>query len=169
MSRNQDFSDYVGARWSRLVRAAVLLGCTPTEAEDVVQTTLLRCLRHWGRVQRATDRDAYIHRALINTFTSARRRRWTHEHPTEELPESPKGAGLNAYDDIDAADAIVRSLQRLTPDQRTVVVLRYYSHLTEQQMATVLRIPAGTIKSRLSRALKVLAEDPHLAELRGTP
>lgn len=46
-------------------------------------------------------------------------------------------------------------------------MLRYYAHLTEQQMAAVLGVAPGTVKSRLSRALKVLADDPDLAELRG--
>jgi DNA-directed RNA polymerase specialized sigma24 family protein len=72
-----EFSEYVAARWPRLVRSAVLLGCSAAEAEDVVQTALTRCLVSWSRVQRADDRDAYVHRVLINTFTSARRRRWT--------------------------------------------------------------------------------------------
>lgn len=69
---------------------------------------------------------------------------------------------------VDAADAVLRSLDQLNHDQRTVVVLRYYAHLTEQPMSSVLGVATGTVKSRLSRALKVLAEDPHLAELRGT-
>lgn len=60
----------------------------------------------------------------------------------------------------------MRALEHLPDDQRTAVVLRYYAHLTELQMATVLGVPAGTVKSRLSRAVKALAQDPHLAELR---
>ncbi|MFT3872252.1 MAG: sigma factor-like helix-turn-helix DNA-binding protein [Nocardioides sp.] len=44
---------------------------------------------------------------------------------------------------------------------------RYYAHLTEQQMAAVLGIAPGTVKSRLSRALKLLADDPDLSDLRG--
>lgn len=166
MSRNDEFSEYVAARWPRLVRAAVLLGCSPAEAEDVVQTALMRCLVHRRKVERADDRDAYVHRILVNTFTSSRRRHWTREHATAHMPETPT---LDHTAAIDTADAVLRSLDRLNRDQRTAVVLRYYAHLSEQQMATVLGVATGTVKSRLSRALKVLAEDPLLAELRGTP
>ena len=165
MSRNDEFSDYVAARWPRLVRAAVLLGCSPTEAEDVAQTALMRCLVNWRKVEQADDRDAYVHRVLINTFTSSRRRLWTRERATATMPETP---GLDHAVAVDAADAILRCLDRLTRDQRTAVVLRYYAHLSEQQMAEVLGVATGTVKSRLSRALKVLADDPDLAELRGT-
>lgn len=167
MDGSEAFGEYAAARWPRLVRSAVLLGCSPAEAEDVVQTALVRCLMHWRRVEKADDRDAYVHRVLINSFVSSRRRRWTGEHPVAVLPES----GL--IDDptlaVDQSDAVLRSLDRLSEDQRTAVVLRYYAHLNERQMATVLGVAVGTVKSRLSRALKQLADDPHLAELRGTP
>ncbi|MCD4527211.1 SigE family RNA polymerase sigma factor [Nocardioides sp. cx-173] len=168
--RDAEFSEYVAARWGRLVRAAVLLGCSPTEAEDVVQTTLTKCLVSWAKVRRADDRDAYVHRVLINTFTSGRRRRWTRERPVATLPEADHTDHTGAADDTttyDDADAIARSLERLTPEQRTAVVLRYYSHLTERQMAAALGIAPGTVKSRLSRALKILAADPTLSDLRG--
>lgn len=166
MSRNDEFGEYVAARWPRLVRAAVLLGCSPAEAADVVQTALMRCLVHWRTVERADDRDAYVHRVLVNTFTSSRRRHWTREHARAVMPETPS---LDHTVVIDTADAVLRSLDRLNRDQRTAVVLRYYAHLSEQQMAAVLGVATGTVKSRLSRSLKVLAEDPNLAELRGTP
>ncbi|MFK4086742.1 SigE family RNA polymerase sigma factor [Kribbella sp. NPDC020789] len=158
-----DFTEYVAARWQVLVRSAVLLGCTHAEAEDLVQTVLERCLVKWKRVSAVDDRDAYVHRMLINSFLSARKRRWTGERPSAALPEQ---ADTDRTAGVDDADLITRALDRLPPDQRTAVVLRYYAHLTEQQMASVLGVAAGTVKSRLSRAVKALAQDPHLAELR---
>jgi len=154
-------------RWGRLVRSAVLLGCTRAEAEDLVQTTLARCLVSWARVQRADDRDAYVHRVLLNEFTSSRRRRWTREAPVAAVPEGTR-PGPDDTSAVDDADAIHRCLGRLPRDQRVAVVLRYYADLAETQMVAVLGVPAGTVKSRLSRALKTLAADPHLSELRGS-
>lgn len=160
-----DFSEYVAARWPTLVRSAVLLGCSHPEAEDLVQTALERCLVKWNKVRAADDRDAYVHRVLINSFLSARRRRWTGERPSAALPEY---AGLDQTTGIDDADVVMRALDRLPNDQRAAVVLRYYAHLSEQQMASVLGVAAGTVKSRLSRAVRALAHDPDLAELRET-
>ncbi len=164
MQTEQEFTDYVASRWPRLVRSAVLLGCTPTEAEDVVQSALTRCLVGWSKVRRADDRDAYVHKVLVNTFVSSRRRRWTGERPVAVLPEQVDGDETDA---VDTADAVQRSLAKLSTDQRIAVVLRYYVHLDERQMAEVLGVAPGTVKSRLSRALKVLAADPSLSELRG--
>ena len=160
-----DFSEYVAARWPTLVRSAVLLGCTHAEAEDLVQSALERCLLKWSRVRAADDRDAYVHRVLVNTFLSSRRRRWHGERPSAVLPERGDADQTTGVDD---ADAVMRALDGLPSDQRTAVVLRYYAHLSEQQMATVLGVAAGTVKSRISRAVKALAKDPNLAELRET-
>lgn len=161
----REFSEYVEARWPRLVRFAVLLGCAPAEAEDVVQSALTRCLVNWSKVRRADDPDAYVHRVVLNAFTTARRRRWTGERPTGRLPDA---AVADFTHDVDVTDAVARSLSRLSADQRAAVVLRYYVHLTEERMASVLDVAPGTVKSRLSRALAVLATDPDLLELRGT-
>lgn len=165
MSRDEEFGELVAARWPRLVRAAVLLGCSSAEAEDVVQTALERCLLSWSYVEQAADRDAYVHRVLINTFTSSRRRRWTGERP---MAQPPDRCMADETERVDDTDAVLRALDRLPHDQRTAVVLRYYAHLTEQQMASALGIAPGTVKSRLSRALRSLAADPTLDELRGT-
>jgi RNA polymerase sigma-70 factor (sigma-E family) len=165
MGGDEDFSEFVAARWPRLVRSAILLGCSHAEAEDLVQTALERCLLKWPKVQRAEDSDAYVHRILLNTFTSSRRRRWTGERATANPPDHPSSDETERVDD---ADAVLRALQRLPYDQRSAVVLRYYTHLTEQQMAAALGVATGTVKSRLSRAMKALAGDPSLDELRGT-
>lgn len=160
----KDFEEYAAARWPRLVRAAVLLGCSPHEAEDVVQSALVRCLVHWSRVRTADDRDAYVHRVLVNTLTDTHRRRSRSELPTDRFPERAVPDATRSIDDRDALD---RALDRLTADQRSVVVLRYYLHLTEQQMAHALGVAPGTVKSRLSRALTALAADPSLAHRGG--
>ena len=60
-----------------------------------------------------------------------------------------------------------REVDKLSADQRTAVVLRYYANLTEVQMAAVLDVAPGTVKSRLSRALSTLAADPDLADHEG--
>jgi len=167
-SRDTEFGEYVAARWTRLVRAAVLLGCSPHEAEDVTQTALTRCLVKWSKVRRADDRDAYVYRILVNTFTDSRRRRWTGERATEELPEPASVRERSAFDEVHERDAIDRALGNLAVDQRTAVVLRYYLNQSEAQMAETLQVAPGTVKSRLARALKAMAVDPELADQAST-
>lgn len=161
-----EYAEFVAARWGRLVRSGVLLGCSNAEAEDLAQTTLTRALVNWRKIRRADDPDAYVHRMLVNAFISARRRRWTGERPSEHLPEPGEGRA-DAFDAVDHRDAIERALVRLPDDQRVAVVLRYYAHLSEAQMAGLLQVRPGTVKSRLSRALSALAADGSLDVLRG--
>ena len=135
------------------MRVGVYLGCSPAEAEDVVQATLLRCYRAWPRVRRADRVDAYVHQALVNTLAKSRRRLWRGEVPTAELPDPP---GLDATSDSDARADLRRALGRLSPDHRAVLVLRFVGDLTEQQTANALNVPLGTVKSRVSRALAAI-------------
>lgn len=150
MDRDGDFSAYAGARWGNLVRSAVVLGCDIEDAQDLVQTTLLRCYASWENVQRAENRDAYVYRVLLNCHRDNRRRRWRGERPTEVLPEQ---GTPDSTSQVDAADALRRALAGLSQANREVVVLRFLAHLSELQTADILRIAPGTVKSRLSRAL----------------
>jgi RNA polymerase sigma-70 factor (sigma-E family) len=161
IGRDEDFAAYVAAHWRRLVRSAVLLGCSLAEAEDLAQTALERCYVKWPHVARADDRDAYVARVLLNCLRQSRRRRWWGEQPTSDLPDSPVGDGTA---EVDEADAVRRALGSLSPEQRDVVVLRYYVHLTERQISESLGIAPGTVKSRLSRGLTALADHADLAE-----
>ncbi len=156
------FEEYVAARWSRLVRSAVLMGADRHAAEDLVQTALAKCFASWSRVSRAQDPDAYVHRVLINTLTDSRRRRWWGETPTEVLPEASQ---VDGTEDVLRGDALRAALLRLPLEQRQVLVLRYYADLTEAQIAAALGVAAGTVKSRAARGLAVLEADPSLGEL----
>jgi RNA polymerase sigma-70 factor (sigma-E family) len=164
VDRDEEFARFVDERWPVLVRSAVLLGCAPPEAEDLVQTALVRCYVAWDKVSRAGNRDAYVYRVLVNCHHDSHRRRWWRERPTEKLPEIPDDDRTGQVDD---ADAVRRALSRLSPAHREVVVLRYYAHLGEQQIADALGIAPGTVKSRLSRALTQLSSDLDVSELRG--
>lgn len=149
-----DFEQYVAARRVALIRSAVLLGCPRSDAEDVVQSALLKCFRSWRRVQRADQPDAYVYRVLVNTLRDARARRWHGELPTDELPEQQaEGA------DPTTGLAVRRALAAMSPPHREVLVLRYYADLSERETADALGLPPGTVKSRTARALAALAAD----------
>jgi RNA polymerase sigma-70 factor (sigma-E family) len=162
MDWDAEFTEYVSARWPALVRSALLLGCTPHDAEDIAQTALARCYASWSKVSAATDCDAYVYRILLNVYNDSRRRRWWGERPTAKVPESPLSG--EAIVNVDRADAMDRALASLSDPQRAVVVLRFYVGLSEGQTAEALGVPVGTVKSRQSRALKELAASKHLAD-----
>ena len=146
-----DFAAYMAARWPFLVRSLVLLGCSREEAEDVAQSGLARCYTAWERVRRADDVDAYVYRTVLNCWRKSHRRRWWGEVPTESLPEVVPAD--DATDAVLLRQALEVELRRLSVDHREVLVLRFVADLTEVQVAEVLDVPVGTVKSRVSRAL----------------
>ena len=155
-----EFDEFAATMWKRLVRAGVLLGADPHAAEDLAQITLARCFALWPRVSRADNIEAYVHRMLVNTHTSSRRRFWWREHPKADQPDS----ALPSHEEfVVEADDLRTALVRLPLGQRQVVVLRYFADLTELQTADALNISVGTVKSRASRALSALAKDPSLS------
>ena len=162
MSDEEDFSAYASARWPALVRSGVTLGCTTDEARDLAQATLLRCYVKWDKVRRADDINAYVYRVLLNCHRDSRRRRWWGERPSSVLPDQPVVDTTKA---VDSADAVHRALAGLSEAHRDVVMLRYIADLSETQTAQVLGVAPGTVKSRLSRALTHLADNPHIADL----
>lgn len=155
-----DFAAFVAARYAALVRTAVLLGCRPAEAEDAVQDALVSCFRSWHRVAGAESPDAYVHRVLVNRLSRRAGRRWRGEVPHACPPEG--SAAADHAGAVAVAETVRAALGRLGRDQRAVVVLRYFADLTEAQTADALGVAVGTVKSRASRALAQLAQDPDL-------
>jgi RNA polymerase sigma-70 factor (sigma-E family) len=160
---DEEYSAFVAARWPALVRSAVLLGCSANEAEDLVQSTLVKCYVSWDKVAKASNQDGYVYRIMLNTHRSNHRRSWR-EQPSDRLPESVPTDSSEAFG---LADTVRGALSGLSLDSRAVVVLRFFADFTDQQTADVLAIPVGTVKSRLSRALSRLAQDPQLSDIIG--
>ncbi|WP_436699938.1 SigE family RNA polymerase sigma factor [Nocardioides sp. BYT-33-1] len=146
-----EFAEFVATRRPALVRAVVLMGSPLADAEDIVQSALTTCYRHWAKVARAASPEAYVYRILVNTRTSAWRRRWRGELPSDDLPEGVTDA------DLTTGIAVREALASMPAAQREVLVLRYYADLSEREIAEILRIPPGTVKSRAARGLAALA------------
>ena len=144
MAERDSFEAYVHAREAALLRTAYLLTGSHHDAEDLVQTALMKVVPKWGRIK--DDPDAYVRRVLVNENISRwRGRRWR-EISRAELPDE---AIVTGEDHSDLRDG----LQALAPRQRVVIVLRYFEALTEHQTAEVLGIAVGTVKSQTRDAL----------------
>jgi RNA polymerase sigma-70 factor (sigma-E family) len=150
---DDEFADFV-TRWSpALLRVAFLLTSDRGEAEDLLQTALLKTSRHWGRL---ADREAaygYVRRVLVTTHTSWRRRRRVHEVLIDRLPERASGESTEL-----GAGRALQALEQLPRQMRAVVVLRYYEGLTEAETAAELGCSLGSVKSQASRGLTRLRE-----------
>jgi RNA polymerase sigma-70 factor (sigma-E family) len=147
------FVAFVRARYGALLRYAVLLTADRGHAEDLLQDALARTYGAWGRLEAAAAADAYTRTTLVRLALRARRRRWRGETPTSVLPEQPAGGA-----DPDVTESVRAALAALPPEQRAVLVLRYYDDRTERAIADQLDCSPGTVKSRAARGLAALRE-----------
>jgi len=152
LDREATFAAFVRARWGRLVRLAYSLTLDVGRAEDLVQESLAKMWPVWPRVRDGSP-DAYVRRTIVNGAISAARRRWRAEEPRWDVPDVVTGSGS---DQVELRDLLSRELAGLSMLQRAVVVLRYAEDLSEQQVAELLGISAGTVKTHASRGLSRL-------------
>jgi RNA polymerase sigma-70 factor (sigma-E family) len=157
----REFTAFAVSRAQALARTAYLLTGDHHRAEDLVQTTLFKTAKAWGRIK--GEPEAYARRVMYHEQVSWWRRRSNKEVAREIIPERTYVGA-----DIDTRLLLVEALSRLTPKQRAVLVLRFFDDLSEAQTAAALGIAPGTVKSQTRHALRRLRLlAPELAQLVG--
>jgi RNA polymerase sigma-70 factor (sigma-E family) len=155
-----DFTAFVTAQGSRLLRLAELMTGDPHRAADLTQTALERAYLRWHRIE-ADDPTAYVRRIVVNSYRDWWRLRRNHELSMESVPDRAEPwdiAERQAQEEV-----VTAALRILTRRERQVVVLRFYADLSEAAIAAELRIAPGTVKSCLARALRRLRTVPEFA------
>ena len=156
MSRiEEEYREFVGSRAASLHRTAYLLCGDWHLASDLVQETFVQTFRHWRRVQRADNQNAYVKRILINEFN----RHWQRygRLPVHADTDRPQAAIPDVSDEVVNRAELLRALLTLPARQRATVVLRYLEGMSERETAAVMRCSEGTVKSQTARALHALA------------
>lgn len=166
-TRDAEFTAFMAEAEPLLVRTAWLLCGDVHRAEELVQQALVRTYVAWPRA-RATDPLAYARRTLANARIDTWRRRRREVLVAPEDMSGPTAAVLrHAGEGVSGAghahehaerDALVRALAHLSPQRRSVVVLRYVLDLPERQVADDLNISVGAVKSAAARGLRQLRE-----------
>ena len=158
-TRDAEFAEYMAARQPSLLRTAYLLTGDRHSAEDLVQTSLAKLYLSWDKVQKRELLDGYVRRIMVNENNSLWRRAWKRkEVTTDEVPEQ---AHVTDRHDHGERSALWDFVQTLPRKQRAVIVLRYYEDLTEAEVADILGISVGTVKSQASRALASMRQRVH--------
>ena len=121
-------------------------------ADDLVQDTLARVYVRWHRVASGPNPDAYATQVLVSRYLNERRRPWRRETAVASPPERVDAGADAAFVAVEDADsAVVRALASLPAGQRVVLVLRFGDDLSVEEVASVLKVSPGTVKSRTSR------------------
>ena len=156
MSRDIDLHALYNAHWRYLVRLAALMVDDVASAEDVVQDAFMALHRRADSLRDPDAALAYLRTSVVNLARSVLRRRQTvRKHLKVAEPEATAAADHDVLirDEHRAALAAVRALPR---HQREVLILRYWSGLSEREIAETLGISAGSVKSAASRGMSAL-------------
>lgn len=156
-----EFTAYVQERRASLYATAYHLTGDRFEAEDLLQSALFSTYRAWDRISDKAAVGGYLRRTMTNLHISAWRRRKLNEYPTEELPET--AGDTDAMRGTELRAVLWQALARLPELQRTMLVLRYYEGRTDPEIAEILDISVGTVKSSIWRSLRRLREDEVLS------
>lgn len=157
---DQAFAAFFLETHARMVRMAHLISRNHADAEDAVARAYVKVFPRWqaGALEHP---QAYLRTAVTNEVLSGFRRQ---RRCRELLDGDDRGGAVpdvgerGAEDRLAARDEMAAALSRLPVRQRTVVVLRYYEQLSEREIAQVMGISTGTVKSTAARALARLRE-----------
>ena len=147
-----------------LYRVALRLTANPSDADDLVQETMLKAFRAWDQYEKGTNAKAWLLTILRHAFINEYRRRTRHPETvdldkiepyavfSEVQDEDPQGAFFDRIVD----DEVLRAIDQLPVAFRETLVLSDVEGMSYQEIAGILDIPVGTVKSRLFRARQLL-------------
>lgn len=140
------YCDFFVSRQRSFMRTAyAIVGSWPA-AEDATQAAFTSLYSNWPRVQRSRSVEAYARRVLVNACLASLRGR-KHELTVDTVHDT------SAETDPSLRLDLMTALRQLSPRDRAVLALRFLDDLPVAEVAAVLRMPEGTVKSRTSRAL----------------
>lgn len=140
------------------------------EANDLVQDTYLKAFRFINSFETGTNAKAWLFRILKNSFINDYRKKTKEPNKVdyqeiEQYYDSEESAGTEQTTDLRSetvqellGDEIARALNQLPVDFRTVIILCDVEGFTYEEMAKILDIPIGTVRSRLHRARMLLKD-----------
>lgn len=146
-----ELAEFYAATYSRLLAVLAVAAGDRREAEEVVQEAFIRLVPRWGTVSRYDDPEAWVRKVAFRLLSNRFRQLRRSMRAVARMDVTGVSAGPSSL----AVD-VARALASLPLAQRQVVVLHHLAGLPLEQVARELRIPVGTVKSRLSRAREAL-------------
>jgi RNA polymerase sigma-70 factor (sigma-E family) len=138
-----------------LVRLAAFLVRDTATAEEVVQDSFVAMHGAWRRLRDTDKALSYLRQSVVNRSRSVLRHRMVVDKNTPKPPPDMPSAEHGAIIQLERS-AVVSALRALPDRQREALVLRYYGDLSEAQIASVMGISRGAVKSHTARAMAAL-------------
>lgn len=167
IKKQTDFNEEMLPHLDALYNFALRLAAEPNDAEDLVQDTIVKAYRFFSSYEKGTNAKAWLFRILKNSYINNYRKQ--SKRPSEvdfdevsSFYESIRAERTETSDLEEKMfselidDDLTRALNRLPEDFRTVVLLCDVESFTYEEIANMLDVPIGTIRSRLHRGRNLL-------------
>ncbi len=128
------------------------------DAADVAQSVFLKLYQHLESVDSSRSFFSWLYRVAVNEAIDHKRKKRPHDTLDEEVLESSTDNPDSILAQQDREQVLMRALDRLNDEQRSVVVLRHFVELSYREVSDVLEIPESRVKSRLYAARQQLKE-----------
>lgn len=152
-----DLPTLYATHWRAMVRLAVLLVDDVPSAEDVVQDAFVALHRRSGALRDPAAAVAYVRAAVVNLSRSVvRHRQVVRKHMRVAEPDHVDGADFHVLLSAEHRE-VLAAVRELPRRQQEVLVLRFWSGLSEAEIAETLGISAGSVKSSASRGMAKLS------------
>ncbi len=149
----REFLDFFADQYWPLRRVGFLLTGDWHEAEELAQEAMARTYAAWGRLRQQDRAAAYARKVLVNRYRSLARRARVETRHLLAIAGRPPDQDRCEPDFSGDGPLLWDALQRLPARQRCTIVLRFYLDLPEAEVARLLGVPAGTVKSWIHRGL----------------
>jgi RNA polymerase sigma-70 factor (sigma-E family) len=153
--RNEFSETLYSTHYRSLVRLAGLLVRDEATAEEVVQECFIALHDSWHKLHDETKALAYLRQMVVNRSRSVLRHRGVVERNVPEPPPDMPSAEHGAIALLERR-AVITALKALPDRQRQALVLRYYADMTEGQIAELMGISKGAVKSHTFRGMAAL-------------
>lgn len=165
--KQQDFNEEILPHLDSLYNFGLRLTSDPNDAEDLVQDTIVKAYRFFSSYEKGTNAKAWLFRILKNSYINNYRRKSNkpQEVDYDEVATFYETIRAERTETSDLEDKMFReliddeltnALDRIPEDFRTVVLLCDVEDFTYEEIANMLDVPIGTIRSRLHRGRNLL-------------
>lgn len=167
IQKQQDFNEEMLPHLDAIYNFALRLTADPNDAEDLVQDTIVKAFRFFSSYERGTNAKAWLFRILKNSYINNYRKKSKQPHQVDysEVSQYYESVRSEQSETTDLEDLMYRemmdddvttALTELPEDFRTVVLLCDVEGFTYEEIANMLDVPIGTIRSRLHRGRNLL-------------
>lgn len=151
---HEQFDAFYVSTFPRLLRQLTLVTLDGDQAQDALQEAYVRAWQRWDRISAYEDPEGWVRTVAYRHCVSHWRRMVTARRAAPRLAQADSVGPVASAEVV----SVRRALADLGPDQRAVLVLHELCDLSIEEIAATLRVPRGTVKSRLARGRAALAE-----------